>query len=71
MAKKPKDEEPTEICVFCEQDVPCCWTVIVGRCEYALCKECPPEAEKDGFKYRLRTELDRNRAKGEVEGEQE
>jgi hypothetical protein len=62
MAKKP--DVPPEVCVYCEQDLPCVWTVTIGKEPYALCKECPREAEKDFFSYRLRTAEDREKAKG-------
>lgn len=63
MAKKKQDEPEIECCVYCEHTVPCVWTVTIGACPYALCKECPPEAEKDRFSYRLRTNEDREKAK--------
>jgi hypothetical protein len=59
LVAKKKPEGPSEICVYCEQDVPCCWTVMIGSCGYAMCKECSGEATKDFFSYSMRTEADR------------
>lgn len=66
---KKKPEEPTEVCVYCEQDVPCCWTVRIGACPYAMCKECSGEASKDFFSFSMRTDADRERSKNGQRGE--
>ncbi len=62
MARK-KPEEPCEVCVYCEQDVPCVWTVKIGAAPYAMCKDCAGEATKDFFSFCLRTPEDREKAK--------
>ena len=61
LVAKKKSDEPTEICVYCEQDVPCCWTVKIGACGYAMCKDCSLEAAKDFFSYSMRTADDRKK----------
>jgi hypothetical protein len=66
MAKKNDErpgEIPDEVCNYCNLEVPCAWTVRMGSCEYAMCKNCPKEAEKDFFSYRLRTPQDREDSK--------
>lgn len=68
MGRRPKEPEaPNEICIYCETDVPCVWTVKVGANGYAMCKDCAPEAQKDFFSFSLRTDEDRKRSKGDDE----
>ena len=60
MSKKDKKPgEPIECCVYCETDVVCCWTVMIGPCGYPMCKDCSGEASKDFFSYCMRKDSDR------------
>jgi hypothetical protein len=62
---RKKPEDPSEVCVYCEQDTPCVWTVRIGNHPYAMCVECSGEATKDFFSYSMRTAEDRKKAKGD------
>ena len=64
MARKKRDV-PDERCLYCQQDLPCEWTVTVGNMLYPMCIGCSNEAAKDFFSYSMRKPEDRQESKGE------
>ena len=51
VTKKKDDGRKFEVCVYCEHDMPCPFTVFFGKSEYACCRLCICEAKKDGFTW--------------------